>query len=131
LIKKSFGRALLVVLLCAALATPAPARDLQAQADNIVVGVVVAVAAVVAVTIVAIYYSKKRTITGCVTPGANGMTVTDEKDRQIYALSGNIEGVTPAARMRLRGRKIKSKGPNKTLVWETGSVEKDFGACRP
>lgn len=130
-IQKSLGRAVLVVVLCAALATPARADKLQSDADNIVIGIVVVVAALVVVTVVAIHYSKKRTVTGCVSSGPNGMTVTDEKDRQTYALSGNTVGITPGDRMKLRGKKIKSKGPDKPLVWEAGSVAKDFGVCQP
>jgi hypothetical protein len=40
------------------------------------------VAAVVVVTVVVIHQSsKKRTITGCVSSGENGISVRDEKDR--------------------------------------------------
>jgi len=130
-IQKHLVRAALVVVLCAALATPARA-DLQSRVDNdIVAGVVVAVAVVVVAAVLIVHYSKKRAITGCVTAGPNGMTVTDEKDRQIYALSGNTAGITPGDRMRLRGKKIKSKGPDKTLLWEARDVARDFGVCQP
>jgi hypothetical protein len=127
----NLGRAVLVVVLCAALATPARA-DLKSQVNNdIVAGVVVAAAVVVVAVIVIVHYSKKRTVIGCVSSGPNGMTVLDEKDRQIYALSGNTVGITPGDRIKLRGKKIKSKGPDKTLVWEAGTVAKDFGVCQP
>jgi hypothetical protein len=130
-IQNNLGRAVLVVALCAELAMPARA-DLKSQVNNdIVAGVVVAAAIVVVAAIVIVHYSKKRTVTGCVSAGPNGMTVTDEKDRQTYALSGNTVGITPGDRMRLHGKKIKSKGPNKTLVWEAGSVARDFGICHP
>jgi hypothetical protein len=84
---------------------------------------------VVVVVIVAVHYSKKRTITGCVTSGTNGMTLIDEKDRQIYALSSNTEGIKPGDRMKLHGKRVKSKGPEKTLVWETKRVAMDYGIC--
>jgi hypothetical protein len=130
-IQKSLGRAVLVVVLCAAVVTPAGA-DLKSQVSNdIVAGVVVAAAVVVVAAILIVHYSKKRSITGCVMSGPNGMTVTDEKDSQIYALSGNAVGILPGDRMKLRGKKIKSKSPDKKLVWEAGSVAKDFGVCRP
>lgn len=129
-IQKSLGRAVLVVVLCAALAAPARA-DLKSEANNGIVAAVVVAAAVVVVTaILIVHYSKKRSLTGCVMSGPNGMTVTDEKDRQIYALSGNTAGILPGDRMKLRGKKIKSKD-DKTLVWEAGSVAKDFGVCHP
>jgi hypothetical protein len=57
------------------------------------------------------------------------MTVTDEKDKEIYALSGDTTGVKVGDRMKLQGKKVKSKGPDKTLAWEAKKVAKDFGAC--
>src|ERR1039457_3475536 len=86
-------------------------------------GVIVGVAAGVAViAIVAIHYSKKRTITGCVNSGGNGLTVTDEKDKQTYALSGDTTGIKPGDRMRVQGKKVKSTGPHKPLEWEARQV---------
>jgi hypothetical protein len=96
-----------------------------------IVGVVVGVAVVVAVVTVAIvHYSKKRAITGCVVSGDSGMTLTDEKNKQIYTLSGDTAGIKPGDRMKLQGKKVKPKGP-KTRVWETKDVAKDFGTCQP
>jgi hypothetical protein len=98
--------------------------------DGPVVGPIVgALAGLVAITVVVIYYSKKRTITGCVAAGSNGMTLTDEKDRRTYALSGDTADIKPGERMKLRGKKVKSKGPDKTLGWEAKKVSKDFGVC--
>jgi hypothetical protein len=98
-----------------------------------IVGVVVAVVAVVAivtiVTIVVIHESKDRTITGCVNPTQNGMTVTDEKDKRAYILSGDTAGAKPGERMTLKG-KIKPKA-GEPLVWNTTKTIKDFGACQP
>ena len=97
-----------------------------------IVGVIVGVVAGVAVvTIVAIHHSKKRTITGCVNPGGNGMTIMDEKDRKIYALSGDPTGVKPGERMRLRGKKIRSAEVDGPLKWAAQKTDSDFGACRP
>jgi hypothetical protein len=98
--------------------------------DGPVVGPIMgALAGVVAIALVVVYYSKKRAITGCVAAGANGMTLTDEKDKRIYALSGDTTDIKPGERMKLRGRKVKSKGPDKTLGWEAKKVSKDFGVC--
>jgi hypothetical protein len=99
--------------------------------DEIVIGiVVVAVAVGVLVTVLIVHYkSKKRTaITGCVHSGANGMSVTDEKDKRDYALSGDTAGVKPGDRMTLEG-KVKHTG--KTLVFESQRIIRDFGACQP
>jgi hypothetical protein len=131
-IQKSISRAALVVILSVALATPARADDLKSRVDNdIVAAVVVAAAIVIVAAVLIVHYSKKRSITGCVTVAPNGITVTDEKDRQIYALSGNTAGITPGDRMKLHGKKIKSKGADKKLVWETKTVATDFGVCQP
>ncbi|MGA2359115.1 MAG: hypothetical protein ABSF66_08955 [Terriglobales bacterium] len=122
----------LVIALTMALATPARAKSMQTTGDEIVAGIVaVAAVVVVVVVVVAIHYSKKRAVTGCVISGENGMSVTDEKDGQVYALSGNTTGVKPGDRMRLHGKKLKSKGADKTLVWEAKEVTKDYGVCRP
>jgi hypothetical protein len=54
------------------------------------------------------------------------MTVTDERDKRTYALTGNTVGVTPGDRMKLQAKKAKPKAPDKTLVWEAREVTKDF-----
>lgn len=125
--------AVLIAALTFALSIPVEAQNSGKIVSNgtiaaVIVGVVAGVAVV---AIIAIHYSKKRTITGCVNPGADGMTVTDEKDKQIYVLSGDMTNIKPGDRMRLQGKKKKSKGPDKTLVWEASKVIKDFGVCQP
>ena len=95
---------------------------------GVIVGVV---AAVVIVAYVVIHESsKKRSITGCVIPAENGMSVTDEKDKRSYALSGNTGDIKPGDRMTLQGKRIKPKA-GKPLVWETRTISKDFGVCQP
>ena len=123
----------LTITLSFVLCIPAEAQNSDKIVSNgTIAGVVVGVVAGVAViAIVAIHYSKKRTITGCVNSGGNGMTVTDEKNKQIYALSGDTTGIKPGDRMRLQGKKVKSTGPDKPLEWEARKVAKDFGVCQP
>ena len=121
----------LIIALGAALSTPARADSLKSRGNDIVIGIVAALAGVVVVVLVAVHYSKKRAITGCVVSRENGLSVTDEKDGQVYALSGNTTGIKPGDRMKLQGRKAKSKGVDKTLVWEATEVAKDFGVCQP
>ena len=58
------------------------------------------------------------------------MTVTDEKDKQSYSLFGNTTNVKPGDRMRLQGKNARSKGNDKTPMWETSKVTKDFGVCQ-
>ena len=59
------------------------------------------------------------------------MSVTDDKDKRLYSLTGNMAGIKPGDRMTLQGKKIKSQDAGKTLLWETKQVAKDFGVCRP
>jgi hypothetical protein len=129
----SLWRGVLIVVLCAALATPARAQTGGKIVSNgTIAGVIVGVAAAMAVVIIlTVHYSKKRAITGCVTSAGSGMTITDEKDRQIYSLSGDTQGIKSGDRMKLQGKKVKSKGDDKTLVWEAKAVSKDSGVCQP
>lgn len=86
----------------------------------------------VVVAVVVIHKSsEKRMITGCVNSGDNGMSVTDDKDKRFYVLTGNTAGIKPGARMTLQGKKIKPKAAGKTAVWETRQIAKDFGVCQP
>lgn len=128
--------AVLIIAVSLALWVPVEAQNSQNSgkivSNGTIAGVIVGVVAAVAViVIVAIHYSKKRTITGCVNSGANGMTVTDEKDKQIYALSGDTTNIKPGDRVKLQGKKAKSNGPDKMLIWKARKVTKDFGVCQP
>lgn len=99
--------------------------------NGTIAGVIVGVlAAVVIVAYVVIHESsQKRSITGCVIPGASGMSVTDEKDKRSYALSGSTRDIKPGDRVTLQGKKIKPKDAGKPVVWETKTISKDFGSC--
>jgi len=113
------------------LCMPAEAQNSGKIVSNgTIAGAIVAVVAGgVVIAIVAIHYSKKRTIMGCVNSGPNGLTISDEKDKQTYVLSGDTTGVQPGSRMKLQGKKVKSISPNKPLEWETKPVAKNFGVC--
>lgn len=128
-----FWRGVLIVVLSVVLATPAEAQSGKiVNTGQIVAAIVGVAAALVVVTVVIIHESsKKRTVTGCVNSEENGMSVTDEKDKRIYALSGNTAGIKPGDRITLQGKKVRPKGSDKTLVWEAKRVTKDFGACQP
>ena len=132
--QKYLWRGILIVVLSVALATPARSQSggKIGPSNGTIVGAIVGVAAaLVVVAVVAIHYSRKRAITGCVNSAGSGMTVTDEKDKQIYTLSGNTTSIKPGDRMKLQGKKVKSKDADKTLVWEAKAVTKDFGVCQP
>jgi hypothetical protein len=130
--QKFFWRGVLIVALCVGLATPTRADTFSDDARNIVIGIVAVSVALVVITVVVVHESrKKRTVTGCVISGANGMSVTDEKDKRIYALSGNTSDIKPGDRVTLHGKKVNPKGANAPLAWDVSMETKDFGACRP
>jgi hypothetical protein len=122
----------LILALGFVLCMPAKAQNSGKIVSNgTIVGAIVGIAAGVAViAIVAIHYSKKRTITGCVKSDGNGLSVTDEKDKQVYALSGETTGVKAGDRVKLQGKKVKSKDSNKPLEWETKNAARDLGVCQ-
>lgn len=127
--------AVLLVVLSFVLCMPAEAQSSSDKIGGVgtgtIVGVIVGVvAAVVVVAIVAVHYSKKRTITGCVKPVPNGMIVNDEKDQRVYALSGDTAGVKPGERMTFQGKKIKPNAGN-PLGWEISKIRNDHGVCQP
>jgi hypothetical protein len=137
---KCFWCGVLMVSLSVVLAVPANAQEVGGPAPfggktgyngPIVAAIVGALAAVAVLVIVAVHYSKKRAVTGCVVAGQGGMTLTDEKDKQTYMLSGDTTGVKPGDRMKLQGRKAKPKSADQTPVWEAKSEGKDFGVCKP
>jgi hypothetical protein len=134
MIGKFLWRGVLGVALCVALAIPAQAQQdsLNNLARNTVIGIVAVAAALVVITVVVVHESrKKRAVTGCVTSGDSGMSVTDEKDKRIYALSGNTAGIKPGDRVSLQGKRVKPKGANAPLAWDVNKETKDFGACQP
>jgi len=138
--RKSIWRGVLIAVLSVALAAPIRADKPRLIGTNsgafepvskgAVIGIVVAVAAVAVLAVVLIVHHKshKETITGCVASGANGMSVTDEKDKRSYALSGNTAGVKPGDRMTLEGKR---KDAGNALVFRAKNVAGDFGACQP
>ena len=123
-------RVVLIAVLSVTLIAPARAETIQTAGRQIEVGiVVVSVAIGVGVTLLTLHYKHKKTaITGCVMSGATGLSLTDEKDKRVYALSGDPVGVKPGDRMTLEGKRKQSGA---TLVFEAHSVTKDFGACLP
>lgn len=130
MIRKKLSRGILIVVLSLGLATPG-------RADNpekvlITIAATTTAAAIAVVVAVAVHHRRKKiVITGCVMAAENGMTVTDEEDRNTYALSRNTAGIKPGDRVRLLGKKMKPKGPDKRLVWEAKEVTNDFGVCQP
>jgi len=126
----SFWRGVVIAVLIVVLTTPARAESLDAVGAQIVAGIVVVSAAIAIGVTLLILHAKHKTsaITGCVMSEAGGMSVTDEKDKQVYALSGDPVGIKTGDRMTLEGKR---RAGGKTAIFEARSVTKDFGACKP
>ena len=104
---KSLWRGVLIGVLGLALATPSRAESVQTAGKQVVAGiVVVSVGIGVLVTVLIVRHnSKQNKITGCISSGTKGLSVTDEKDQRAYALSGDVNGVKPGERMALVGKR--------------------------
>jgi hypothetical protein len=91
-------RIALIAILSLALSRNTSADTLKSNADNIIIGVVAAVAVVVVVVAVLIHRSaKQKTVTGCVVAAQSGMSVTDEKNKRVYRLSGDTKVLNRAS----------------------------------
>jgi hypothetical protein len=114
----------LITVLSIALARPVKAETLNSLGDQIIAGIVVVSAAVVVGVVLIVLHEKHKTraITGCVISGAGGMSVIDDKDKRIYALSGDPVGIKPGDRMTMEGRR-------RGNIFEARSVMKDLGVC--
>jgi len=108
------------------LAKPSKAESLDTAGKQIIAGIVVVSAALAVGITLLILHEKHKTsaITGCVTPSASGMSVTDEKDKRVYALSGDPVGVKPGDRETLEGKRHGK-------IFAARSVIKDLGVCQP
>ena len=122
---------ILIVSFVASLAMPARAVN----SGGIVITIAATTAAVTIAAFVTLstlhHHRKKIVVTGCVIAGDKGMTVTDEEDRKTYLLSGDMTGIKPGDRMKVEGKRTKTKSPDKTRVWEAKEVVKDLGVCPP
>jgi hypothetical protein len=129
--RKRFCCGLLIVVLIVGAAKPSRAVD--AEGVLIIIASAVAVAAIaVGVTMTIVHHKRNKiVVTGCVIPWEKGMKVTDEEDKKTYVLSGDTSGIKAGDRMKLEGKRVKAKSPDKSRVWETEHVIKDFGVCQP
>lgn len=128
---KYLWRVALIAILSVTLAANVDADQLKTDSEGLLALAIVGTVAIVVVVVLVVRKSaKKRVITGCVNSAENGMTVTDEKDKHVYALSGDTSGVKAGERLTLQGKKFKSNG-SAPLMWETKKVTKDFGVCQP
>jgi len=104
----------------------------KGEVAGIIAGVVAGVVVTVIVVVVLVHRhsARARTITGCVSAVTNEITVTNEKDKRVYALCGNTAGVKLGERLTLQGNKINPSGTD-LLRWNVSQIQKDYGVCQP
>src|SRR6266849_5812061 len=93
-----------------------------------VIGIIAGAAAALTVVGFLIYREthKHPSITGCVASGADGLTLKNEKDKKVYALSGDSAVTRAGERVTLKGKRVKWSSGKTSFQVE--KVTKDFGA---
>ena len=96
-----------------------------------VVAIIVGAAAVITGVGFLIYHEthKHPSITGCVASGADGLTLKNEKDKKVYALSGDSVALGAGERVTLKGKKVKNSSGKPSVQVE--KLTKDYGTCNP
>jgi len=96
-----------------------------------VVAIIVGVAVVITVGGFLIYHEthKHPSITGCIASGADGLTLKNEKDKKVYALSGDFAALGVGERGTLKGKKMKDS--NGRTSFQIEKLTKDYGKCNP
>jgi hypothetical protein len=96
-----------------------------------IVGIIAGAAAAVTVVGILIYREahKHPSITGCVATGADGLNLRNEKDKEIYTLSGNSTVLRAGERVKLQGKKMKNSEGKHSFQVER--LTKDYGTCNP
>lgn len=96
-----------------------------------VVAIIVGAAAAITGVGFLIYHEthKHPSITGCVISGADGLTLKNEKDKKVYALSGDFAALGAGERVKLKGKKVKDSSGKPSFQVE--KLTKDYGTCNP
>jgi hypothetical protein len=96
-----------------------------------VIGIIVGAAAALTVVGLIIYHEthKHPSITGCVAPVADGLTLKNEKDKKVYVLSGDSAALRAGERVTLKGQKI--KGSFEKPSFQVEKLTRDYGTCNP
>ena len=98
-----------------------------------VIGIIAGAAAALTVVGLLIYHETHThpSITGCVVSGADGLTLKNEKDKKVYALSGDSAALRAGERVTLKGKKIKDSIGNGKPSFQVEKLTKDYGTCNP
>jgi hypothetical protein len=133
--QKTFWHGVLVGLLGVALATPTRAQFGSGKpitgykGSNIAAASGAAAGVASAVAIITLVRTHKKKITGCVNALYEGMSITDEHDKQTYELLGSTRDFEAGERVCLQVKRIKSKDKGSAPVWQVEKLIRDYGSC--
>jgi hypothetical protein len=136
----SLPRASIALALCVLLAVPAfPQQGIGNLGDlsgigpskGEVVAIIVGMVVVLVGVGFLVYHEthKHPSITGCVLSGADGLILQNDKDKKIYALSGDSATLKAGERVTVKGKKQKDSSGK--VSFQVEKLTKDFGTCAP
>jgi hypothetical protein len=125
-------RTFIVLILCLVLSLPATSQSGLGHigpSNGEIAGILVGAGVVITVVAVVIYRKahKHPTIVGCVSLGANGLSLTNKKDNKVYALFGDTASLKADEQVALKGKKLKDSSGK--LTFQVEELAKDYGAC--
>ncbi len=132
--QRTFWHGVLVGLLCVGLATPTRAQFggkpiTGYKGSNIAAASGAAAGVAGTVAIITFVRAHKKKITGCVSALYEGMSITDEHDKQTYELLGSTRDFEAGERVCLQVKRIKSKDKGSAPVWQVEKLIRDYGSC--
>ena len=72
---------------------------------------------------------KHPIVMGCLATNADGLSLTDEKNRKVYVLTGNLAALQAGEKVAIKGKK--SKDPSGKQFFQVEKLTKDLGPCQP
>ncbi len=70
---------------------------------------------------------KHPSITGCAASSPDGLTLQNEKDKKVYALSGDSFALKAGERVTVKGKKVKDSSGK--FSFQVEKLTKDYGSC--
>jgi hypothetical protein len=121
-----------VLAVCLLLALPAfPQTGLGniGPSKGQVIGAIAGAAAALTAVGFLVYHEthKHPSITGCLASVPDGLVLQNERDKKVYALSGDSSALKAGERVTVKGKKIKDASGKPSLQVE--ALTKNFGTC--
>ena len=120
---------IVILLVCVYSVVSSRPAEAQAVSGAQAIGILAIIAGVGAAIGIGVYYAVRQppSITGCITSGARGMSLQNEGNHQDFLLMGDIATIKPGDRVRLKGKKKKDSGGNRSFLVD--QMKKNYGAC--